>query len=723
VTVDAGASEQLEIVCGAWNFSEGAVVPLAPVGSVLPGGMKIAKRKVKGVASNGMLCSGKELELSEDGEGILLLDGEPEPGTPLTEALGIEADVVFDLEVAANRPDAASVAGVARDLAARLHLPFSIPEPSCAASSGSPAAHELVSLEVRDLDLCPRFTARVINGVVVGASPSLVARRLLLAGMRPINNVVDASNYAMIELGQPTHPYDLDLVSGEGLIVRAGRQGETVVTLDGNTRVVGSRSIVRGDDLRDCLICDARNDAIGIGGVMGGATSEIGTTTTRVLLEAAYFTPMAIARTSKRLGLRTEASSRFERGVDPLGVDRAATRVCELLAHGDSSSMALAPGVVDVMGSVPEPVRVRVRTVRVNAVLGADLSDDEVASCIEPIGFSCDVVSPGELEVEVPTFRPDTEREIDVIEEVARHHGYNRLPRRSVFPPQVGRLSSYQRERRFVREALAGTGAHEASIPSLLAPGDHERAGLGQPGTRELTIANPLTPEESVLRRSLLPGMLKVLSFNASRREGSVRLFEIGHVFPGPSAKRLDEALRHERASASVVDEREMLGVLLARENDDARAAVGTWLELSDALGIEGVGMVAPSEKVPLGSGGMHATRSANLVIGPSWSAQGPSGGGTVIGVVGEIDHTVLGSFGIDSGRRAGWLEVDLGSLLGTAPRKPPVVAPVSRFPSNDIDLAFVVDDVVPAAAVASTLAAAGGDLLESFELFDVYRG
>ncbi len=761
VVVDRAAGEPVEVVCGAWNFSKGDLVVLAPLGAVLPGGFEITRRKMKGVVSNGMLCSGAELELSDDHEGILVLGEaagqagevargsggparvvasaeEPQPGTPLTEALGMEPDVVFDLAVDANRPDAASVAGVARDLAARLHLPFILPDPPPGVCSESPSVAELVSLEVVDLDLCPRFTVRVLTGVRVGPSPRWIARRLTLAGMRPINNVVDASNYVMLDLGQPTHPYDLDRLGGRGLRVRAARPGEVVVTLDGAQRTMAQRAIGRDDDLRDCLVCDAEDAATGIGGVMGGATSEIAASTARVLLEAAYFSPMAIARTSKRLALRTEASARFERGVDPEGIDRAALRFCELLAVSAGDSMTVACGALDVRGKVPEPRRVRVRSSRVNALLGSELSDGEIAGYLEPIGFGSQLESPGVLEVMVPTFRPDTEREVDVIEEVGRHHGYAKLPRRRPFPPQVGRLSSYQRERRFVREILVGTGADEAWTPSLLGPEDHELAGLAGEVWPAIRLANPLTPEESVLRRSLLPGMLKALEFNAARRQGSVRLFEVGTVFPVPERERVETAMVHSDAKASVVDEREMLGALLAGEGDDARSAVRVWHTLVGSLDLRGVELrafelAAHPDDLPPALGGLHPTRTAQLVFAPSeatasvdhsGAVDGGSARSAVIGVVGEINPEVLERFGFDTGQgRAGWLELDLGLLLRRARRRVKIAAPVSRFPSSDIDLAFVVSELVPASAVFSTLEHAAGDLLESLSLFDVYRG
>jgi phenylalanyl-tRNA synthetase beta chain len=710
VMVDAGDGEPLSIVCGAWNFAVGDLVPLAPVGAVLPGDFAIAKRKMKGVTSNGMLCSPAELELTDDHEGILILTGEHKPGERFVEALGIVPDVVYDIAVEANRPDAWCMAGVARDLAARVKLPFALPDPP-EPSERSPSG-VAVSVVVVDDDLCPRFTARVLTGVEVGSSPAWMARRLTLAGMRPINNVVDASNYVMLELGQPTHPYDLDKVAGPGFRVRAARRGEKVTTLDGVERSMGERAISASDDRRDCLICDADDVPLGVGGIMGGGSSEISEATSRVLLEAAYFTPMAVARTAKRLGLRSEASARFERGCDPEGIDRSVRRLCEVLGATAGPGYSVDADVVDVRGPVPGPGHVRVRTARVNEILDSALDDDAVAGYLEPIGFLCDRAGAGQLDVTVPTFRPDTSREIDVIEEVARHHGYSALPRRRPSAPQVGGLTAHQQQRRQIRTVVAGLGAHEAWTPSLLAPGDHARAGLGDGGVE---VANPLTPDESVLRRSLLPGMLKAIAFNVDRRQDHLRLFEVGHVFPPPDSARVARAFSHR--GDTVIDEREMMAVALAGEGDDARTAARIWLALADAAGIDGIDMVAST------SGGLHPTRAARLVMRRS-APGGAKSEDTVVGVLGEVDPAVLVAFGVDGGgRRIGWLEIDLELLLDHAHRRRQTVRSISRFPSSDVDLAFVVDDAIAAADVAATLREAGGGLLEELHLFDVYRG
>ncbi len=448
VTVDAGA-EPLEIVCGADNFEVGDRVPLAPVGAILPGGFEITARKLRGVVSNGMLCSPSELGLSDESAGLLILGDEArgDPGTPLTEALGLEPDVVFDITVEGNRPDAWSMAGIARDLAARLGLPFVEPEPPEPPASGRPV-ESAASAAVESPDLCPRLTVTVLDDVTVGPSPQWIARRLLLAGMRPINNVVDASNYVMLELGQPTHPYDLALLPGRGLRVRRAERGEQLVTLDGVERTVGVPGRSLGDTGADCLICDAEGAPVGIGGIMGGATSEIADSTTEVLLEAAYFSPMPIARTSRRLGLRTEASARFERGCDPWGIEPSVRRFCQLLAES-VPGLHVADGLLDVRGEVPEPFVVSVPIARVHRQVGVELEAGEIARLIEPIGFHVmEEVGAGagrsggpgpglpedHLVIEVPTNRPDIRPEPfgvdDVIEEIARTFGYSNVPRR-----------------------------------------------------------------------------------------------------------------------------------------------------------------------------------------------------------------------------------------------------------------------------------------------------
>jgi phenylalanyl-tRNA synthetase beta chain len=730
VTVDAGA-EPLQIVCGADNFAVGDRVPLAPVGAILPGGFEIGRRKLRGVVSNGMLCSGQELGLSDDQAGLLILGDEApgDPGTPLIEALGLEPDVVFEITVEGNRPDAWSMAGIARDLAARLGLPFVDPEPPDPPASGRPVA-SAASAAVEAFDLCPRLTISVLDNVQVGPSPRWIARRLLLAGMRPINNVVDASNYVMLELGQPTHPYDLALLPGRGLSVRRAEPGEKLTTLDGVERTVGVPGRSLGDTGNDCLICDAEGTPVGIGGIMGGASSEISDTTTEVLLEAAYFTPMPIARTSRRLGLRTEASARFERGCDPWGIEPSVRRFCELLAES-VPGLRVADGLLDVRGEVPQPFIVSVPIARVHRQIGVELSAEEIARLIEPIGFVVmDEVGEERLLIEVPSNRPDVRPEPfgvdDVIEEIARTFGYSNVPRHVPTWPQPGGLTSLQRSRRLAKDVLCGLGASEGWTDSFVSAAAHSDVGLTGPA---VSVANPLDAEKPYLRRTLMPGLLGALSYNASRRQPDVRLFEVGVVFshPGEGSPRVVErAGAGGLEAAELPGERELLSAVFAEEEDDARLAVASWHVLADAFRLDRVRLFPPREGLPP-LPGLHPTRSAHLVVAPDGDNES-----LVIGAVGEIDPAVATRFGLTrvagnatAARRIGWLEVDLGLLFDPTrvPRRLVVGGAVSRFPSSDIDLAFVVEDGSPVDAVADTLRATAGDLLESVRLFDVYRG
>lgn len=706
VDVDAGDGEARQVVCGAFNMAAGDLVPLATVGARLPSGLEIGRRKMRGEWSNGMLCSAQELRLGSDHAGILILPSGLPVGASLPEAMGIQADVLYDLEINPNRPDAMSVAGVARDLAARLGVPFTLPSPQV--DEAPPERIESVAVEVLDPDLCGRFTARMLRGVHTAESDPLIARRLTLLGMRPINSLVDVSNYVMLELGQPSHPYDLAKVRGAGFRVRRAGDRETLVTLDGIQRTLTT------DDL---LICDAEDGPIGVAGVMGGADTEIDESTTDVLLEMAWFLPIAIARTSRRLKLRSEASARFERGCDHEMIDLAHVRFAELLG---ASGGRLEAGMVDERGELPERRPVRVRTARVNRLLGTELTPSVMRDLLRPIGFDA-TAADGDLDVIVPSWRYDSSTEIDVVEEVARHYGYDKIGRR--VPPAVhtGKLTPRQHERRRLRALLAGRGLSEAMPMPFLAPGDLERCGLGGNG---IQIANPLVAEESVLRTSLLPGLVKALATNAARRNTGVALWEIGHVFRPDGGERpggrgagsggdanggmASGAGRGEtngsaaNRDGALPDEREMLGVALGgRETPEA---VHEWQAIADVLDLTGVEI--RNETVP----GLHPTRSARLV--------GP--GGVAVGAVGEVDPAVLDAH--DIGERVAWLEVDL-DVVTALPRSGRVYRPVSVYPSSDIDLAFEVDDDVPASRVEDTLRHAAGDNLAAIRLFDVYRG
>ncbi|CAN5427482.1 phenylalanine--tRNA ligase subunit beta [soil metagenome] len=691
VDVDLGDGEPLQICCGAFNMAVGDKIPLATLGTTMPGGMKIERRKLRGEWSNGMLCSSRELGLGDDHAGIKILDPALALGVPLSDALGIEPDVLWEVEVNPNRPDAMSVAGLARDVAAKVGVGFHLPTPLAAAASiGDPVTWGAsgpggrssaaygdggdFGVDIAAPDGCGRFVARVLRGVHPGAtSPEWLQKRLTELGMRPISALVDISNYVMLELGQPNHPYDLAKVAGATLRVRRALDGETVVTLDDVTRACSA------DDL---LITDGADVPVGIAGIMGGADCEISETTTDVLLEMAWFDPTSISRTSRRLGLRSEASARFDKGVDPAMADLAADRFCQLAA--EICGATTEPVQVDVRGTLPERPPVLVRTARVNALLGTDLGSARIAELLDPIGFVTEAVG-DDHRVTVPTWRFDSATEIDVVEEVGRHLGYRNIANRELTEPRIGGLTELQKERRGVRRLLCGLGLAESQPLPFLAPGQLAAAGLDPAG---IELVNPLVAEESVLRTALLPGLVAAVAHNHSRRQLGVGLWEIGHVFlPAPAGQVLP-------------DEREHVAVVLAGRQ--APAAVEAWLVLAEQLRLESPSV--ENARIP----GLHPTRAARVLVD-----------GVPYGIVGEIDPAVLDRH--DVGERVAYLEVDLGGLF-TAPRRSPAYRQISRFPSSDIDLAFEVPDDVSASAVEQTLATTD-DLVWSVRLFDAYRG
>ena len=671
VWVDAGDGAERHVWCGAFNMQVGDVVPLATLGTTMPDGRLIERRGILGIDSEGMLCASDELGLDDDHSGILILPVGSPLGVPYGEVLGIRPDVLFDLDLTRNRPDCWGYVGVARDVAARLGIELRLPAPVIE-YSGEP---RIAPVELIDGDRCGRFTSTVISGVRVGPSAVWMQRRLTAAGMRPINNIVDVSNYVMLELNQPTHAYDLDTLGGGGFRIRAARDGETMVTLDGNERTLGPA---------DILICDAHDTPIGVGGVMGGLDTEITDTTTTVAFEAAWFTPLPIMQTAQRLGLRSEASARYERGVDPYITHTAVARFVELLRETCPDSV-VHPATVDATGPglPPQHRSVEVRICEVNRILGTALGAGDLPPLLDPISFT--VSGAGDVRtVALPSWRPDSEAEVDVIEEVARHYGYDRVGKTVPRSTVHGGLSRLQQRRRRLREVLLGLGVTEAMPNPFLAPDALAKAGLDGPSLR---IANPLVDEESVLRTSLRPGLLRAIAFNESHRRTNARLFEIGHVYPP--------------GSGDLPDEHEVLCVVLAGQ--EAPAAMAVWREIAAALG---VGARIDQGRVPAG---LHATRSATLQAGKD-----------PMGAVGEFDPAVLRRF--DVAERVAIVEVRLDEVLARDP-KPAAWKPVSRHPSSDLDLAFVVADDVSAEKVDKAVRQGAGNLLVDLELFDVYRG
>ncbi len=670
VYVDAGDGDERHVWCGANNISADDIVPLATLGTTMPNGMTIERRGILGIDSEGMLCSAQELGLGEDHSGIRILPADTPLGLPYGDALGISPDVLIDADVTRNRPDCWGYVGIARDLAAKLGVEFRPPTPVLEVTGEERTA----PVELVDGDRCARFTSTVISGVAVGESAEWMQRRLTAAGMRPISNVVDVSNYVMLELNQPNHAYDLDTLGGGGFRVRRAADGEHLVTLDGEDRTFTS------DDL---LICDANDVPIGVGGIMGGLDSEISDTTTTVALEMAWFELVGIGRTVTRTGLRSEASQRFERGVDPYGMPMAIARFAELLSE-TCPDLVVHAGAADARSEhLPAEQRtVEVRIANVNRILGTGLDADELPPLLDPIGYT--VSGSGDTRtVVLPTWRLDSTGEIDVIEEVARHYGYDRIGTRVPTTSDHGGLTVRQQRRRALRDVLLGLGISEAMPNPFLAPDTLARAGVGG---EPIAITNPLVSDESVLRTSLRPGLLRAIAFNESHRRTGARFFEIGHVYPP--------------ADGDLPAEYEALTVVLA--GSEAPAAMAVWGELTAALG---GGARIDQGRVP---SGLHATRSATLQAGKE-----------PLGAVGEVAPEALAAFGVTE--RVAILELDLDQFLAREP-KPAQWKATSRYPSSDLDLSFRLDDGVSAEKLEKAVRQGAGKYLVDLDLFDNYR-
>ncbi len=685
VLADVGSLGEIQVVCGAFNFGVGDFVPYAAIGAKLPNGVEIKAAKMRGTDSFGMLCSPTELKLGAESGGLMLLDPGLKPGEKLADALGIVPDVLFDLAIEANRPDANSVIGVARDLAAWFDLEFRAPTARRQVQTLKKDAKLELSV-IEDPSICDRFLLATFSNMSSCKVPSFVGTRLEMCGMRSINPVVDASNYVMLELGQPTHPYDRSRLDGEVVSVRRARVAEVLVTLDGTVRTLGV-----GESVTDVVITDGSDNPVGLAGIMGGESSEISAETDSVLLELAHFDSKTIARTSKRLQLRSEASARFERGVDPELPELALWRFVELLGVEPDS-------IHEAIPYHHQELEIVVRPARLALYLGRDFSAEEISHLIDPIGFKVRQ-SDGAFLVTVPSFRPDCSIEEDVIEEIGRHFGYANIERRYLASPQVGRLTAEQRSRRNIRAFGRDAGYFEAWGPSMVGPGEH--APFGIPG-EGVELDNPLAAEESVLRRSLLPGLVRALAFNAGRRISSVRLFEIGKVFePGMT----DEGLPFES---------ERVAFLAVDAVDAALEVVHTLRRLMALLRVGPIVFEVPDHHLVVESvmawPKLHPTRSNSVFIG-----------GKLVGVVGELEPDIVADLTAGNVKdRVGYFELDLNEIFTLGKRTDSAI-PVTSFPSSDVDMAFLVAYHYDAQTVADAIVASAGELCESVTLFDSY--
>lgn len=691
-TVDVGDGTPRQIVCGAQNFNAGDKVPVALVGAVLPGGFEIKKAKLRGVVSEGMNCSSRELGLGEDHEGLMILPADAPVGMPFSEYAG-SSDTVLELEITPNRPDCLSVAGVAREVGAVLERPATMPS-QAPEETGVPAADQ-VAIAIEDGDLCPRYTARVIRDVKIGPSPAWLAEAVTAAGARPINNIVDITNYVMFELGQPLHAFDLDtLAKGASgkveILVRNAREGERLTTLDGVNRVL------RTDTL---LICDPTGP-VALAGVMGGESTEVSEKTVNVLLESACFESASTSRTSRSLGLVSEASMRFERTVDRTACVAAADRAAALMA--EVAGGEVARGVVD---AYPHPHVARaltLRLARLEQMLGVSIAVEEAARILTMLGCGIEA-HPDRLEVEVPSFRPDLEREIDLVEEVLRIWGMERIE--ATLPAgrgRIGGLTRVQAIRERVSATLRATGLNETMTYAFTDPADPERLDMAL-AEDELSVEllNPMSAEQAVLRRTLLGGLLRSVSYNQRRGVDNVHLYEIGSVYwTGAGRKQPKERAMVAGVMAGSWQEAGWNQPAVRLEFFDGKGVIE---QLVRELAVDRF-KVRPAEIAWLQPG-----RSAEVLLG-----------GEVLGWVGEVHPLVLKRFEAEAPVVA--FELDLQRLIRAARDARPFVD-VPRHPAVERDFAIVVGEDVTAERVEQAIRSAGGKLLADVRLFDVYRG
>lgn len=690
--VDTGAGEPRAIVCGAPNVTAGMRVPVALPGAVLPGGLTIRESKIRGQLSQGMLCSGRELELSDDHAGILALAADAPVGRPLAEALGSAPDTVIELEVHYNRPDVLSMAGVALELAAALGRDL------------RPAARRLLEdaveggggfpVRLEDPEGCPRYLGTVVRGVRIGPSPRWLAERLERAGIRPLYNVVDVTNYVLVELGQPLHAFDLARLAGPEIRVRRAAAGETLTTLDGKRRELSAEYLVIAD----------RERAVALAGVMGGSDSEVTDATRDILLEAAYFDPYRVQVAANALGLMTEASRRFGRGSDPNLPPVATARALELLREVAGGTPELP--VSEAAARTFAPLVLRLDPQRARALLGAEIPAAEMRRSLDALGLAARGEEP--IEVTVPTRRRDIAEPVDLIEEVGRSYGLENLPD---VPAAAGVsdavLTPEQEFERRVRETLVGFGFTEVLTPSL---GDPKRLALtwdlthgpeaGPP--RFVALANPPAPEAGVLRSDLAAGLLTVVAHHLRHGAPGTRVFEVGRVF-APSAGAAAGAFPEETvqvgfAVAGLADPHSWEH---EREVDffDAKGLAEAFL---GRLGVDGPEVRAHAS--PAWKSGEAAELRASLRAG--W--------------VGRVEPRRARAWKLD---RPVYLFLAALDALAAAARRGGHFAAFSRLPAVKRDLAFFVPVRVPHAEVAARMRAAAGDLLQSVRLFDVYDG
>lgn len=697
--VDAGTGEVLQIVCGAKNVDAGQKVPVALIGTVMPGGMKIKKAKLRGVESQGMICSAKELGMNdkllpkEMQEGILLLPESTEIGTPIADVLGLN-DHVLELDLTPNRSDCLSMLGVAYETSALLERPLRLPDTQVQEDASTPAS-DAIRVSISAADGCTHYAARHIRNVTIQPSPLWLQNRLLAAGVRPINNIVDVTNFVMLEYGQPLHAFDADQLNEGAIDIRYAREGETLVTLDGQERKLEPRML---------LITDG-SKPIGLAGVMGGENSEVTERTVNILLESAHFAGSVVRRTSRQLGLRSEASLRFEKEANPEAVIPALNRAAELirqLANGTVSA-----GIVEEIKHRHERPVVTLTMDKTNRLLGTSLQPHEVKAILDRLGLESEQ-SGDAFQVTVPGRRGDITREVDLIEEVARIYGYNRIPTTAIEGVTTpGHLTKSQRIRRSIRQLLTDNGLHETVTYSFTHPAEAKLFPAVAADAVPVKLLMPMSEERSVLRTSLLPSMLDVAAYNRNRKSDNIQIFELGSLYMTPQETLME-----------IPQEEPVLGLLLAgarrapqwnigAEAVDFYDVKGIVDSLAAYLGLEG--QIRYEANRPQG---LHPGRAATMYLQTNGEEQR-------LGIIGQLHPDVQRDKDLGDTYVA---EIHLKPLIEAASADI-VYKTLPRFPAVDRDIAVAVDRVTAVGDLVRTAKDAAGEYLEAVRVFDVYTG
>lgn len=682
--VDVG-EEVVQIVTGAKNVNVGDYIPVALAGAKLPGGLKIKKGKLRGEVSNGMLCSAEELGFTDSvipkasKDGILILEGEHTLGMDIKEALELN-DYVIEFEITPNRPDCLSIIGMAREASATFEL--SVKYPTIEVKDVTEDINDYINVDVQAPDLCRRFVGRAIKNVKIEQSPMWLQMRLMKAGVRPINNIVDITNYVMLEFGQPLHAYDLDTLTDRKIIVRRAQKDEITTTLDGVERKLNEDVLV---------IADAK-DTIGIAGIMGGEGTEISDNTTTIFLESANFNKKNVRASSKMLGLRTEASSRFEKGIDPNVAELAVDRACQLIEELGAGQ--IINGKIDIYEDKLEKWTIEARPERINNLLGTELSIDEIAKILDRLELTSE--KKGEtLVITIPTFRQDLLKEIDIVEEVARMYGYNVLEPTLPMGSTWGAKTNAQTIEDYTKDTLNSLGLNEITTYSFVSPRSLDMINAPEESflRRSVKLINPLGEEYSVMRTTLMPNMLDVLARNYKRNVSNALAFEIGNIF-----------IPHDIPVKSLPIEKKMLVLGMYGTEIDFFSIKGTVSELLLKLGISKC-VFEPEKTHP----SFHPGRCANIVYGNH-----------ILGTIGEVHPDVLENYGLDN--RVYIADLDFNIMLQIT-RLDRLYTPLPKYPSTSRDMAITVNEEIYSKEIEDIIVANGGAILEKCTLFDVYRG